>query len=243
MTDKELRRLSRGELLEMLLAQTRENQRLREELERTQAELKNREILIAKSGTMAEASLRLNGMFEAADRAVSQYLENVRRIADEQLASLTVATAQNGKDPAKPPEETLEPESLFAGEHPAARPPLEPDLAAVLLGGDGAPDAENPEEEEFASDEELPDEDLYDSVIFFPQRKSGDATVQPKEESMPAVLFPKEGTGPENPAGKEGADRPGPRLRSGRMRPAGHRRTDVPGLDKRLAEEPTECYE
>ena len=42
MTDKELRRLSRGELLEMLLAQTRENQRLREELERTQAELKNR---------------------------------------------------------------------------------------------------------------------------------------------------------------------------------------------------------
>ena len=50
-------------------------------------------------------------------------------------------------------------------------------------------------------------------------------------------------TGPENPAGKEGADRPGPRLRSGRMRPAGHRRTDVPGLDKRLAEEPTECYE
>lgn len=103
MTDKELRRLSRGELLEMLLAQTRENQRLREELERTQAELKNREILIAKSGTMAEASLRLNGMFEAADRAVSQYLENVRRIADEQLASLAVATAQNGKAPAKPP--------------------------------------------------------------------------------------------------------------------------------------------
>ena len=242
MTDKELRRLSRGELLEMLLAQTRENQRLREELERTQAELKNREILIAKSGTMAEASLRLNGMFEAADRAVSQYLENVRRIADEQLASLTVATAQNGKDPAKPPEETLEPDSLLAGKHPAAQAPQEPDLAAVLLGGDGTPDAENPEEEEFASDEELQDEDLYDSVIFFPQRKSA-ATVEPKEESMPAVLFPKEGTGPENPAGKEGADCPGPRLRSGRMRPAGHWRTDVPGLDKRLAEEPTECYE
>ena len=32
---------------------------------------------------MAEAALRLNGVFEAADRAAQQYLENIRRMAEE----------------------------------------------------------------------------------------------------------------------------------------------------------------
>ena len=32
---------------------------------------------------MAEAALQLNGVFEAADRAAKQYLENIRRMAEE----------------------------------------------------------------------------------------------------------------------------------------------------------------
>ena len=36
-----------------------------------------------QAGTMAEASMKLNGVFEAADRAARQYLENIRRIAEE----------------------------------------------------------------------------------------------------------------------------------------------------------------
>ena len=38
MTDKELRRLSRSELLEMLIIETKENARLRSELEQARAE-------------------------------------------------------------------------------------------------------------------------------------------------------------------------------------------------------------
>lgn len=81
MTDKELRRLSRRELLEMLLAETEENQRLRTRLEQAQAELDSRRILLEQSGSMAEAALRLNGVFEAADRAAQQYLESIRAMA------------------------------------------------------------------------------------------------------------------------------------------------------------------
>lgn len=83
MTDKELRRLSRSELLEMLIAKTEENIRLRGELERARAELANRCILLEKSGSIAEAALRLNGVFEAADQAARQYLESVRRMTEE----------------------------------------------------------------------------------------------------------------------------------------------------------------
>lgn len=83
MTDKELRRLNRRELLEMLIAETEENTRLRSELEQTRAKLADRRILLEESGSMAEAALRLNGVLEAADKAALQYLENVRRMAQE----------------------------------------------------------------------------------------------------------------------------------------------------------------
>lgn len=84
MTEKELRRLSRRELLEMLLAQTEENQRLKQQLEQARQALADRTITIEKAGTMAEAALQLNGVFEAADKAVRQYVENIaRRVSKE----------------------------------------------------------------------------------------------------------------------------------------------------------------
>lgn len=83
MTDKELRRLSRAELLEMLLAQTDENERLRKRLVEVERSLDDRRIEASRAGSLAEASLRLNGVFQAADQAANQYLENVRRLARE----------------------------------------------------------------------------------------------------------------------------------------------------------------
>lgn len=83
MTDKELKRLSRGELLEMLLAQIKKNERLKQRLEEAQAALSDRWLAIDEAGTLAEAALKLNGVFEAADRAAQQYLENIRHRAEE----------------------------------------------------------------------------------------------------------------------------------------------------------------
>ena len=83
MTNRELRRLSRRELLTILIEQLEENEKLRSSLEKSEMELQNRQIILEQAGTMAEAALQLNGVFEAADRAAKQYLENVRRMAKE----------------------------------------------------------------------------------------------------------------------------------------------------------------
>ena len=80
MTDKELRRLSRRELLQMLLEQTSEVERLQAELDKTRAELNDRAIMLESCGNIAEASLKFNHVFEAAQQAAEQYLANVRRI-------------------------------------------------------------------------------------------------------------------------------------------------------------------
>ena len=82
MTDKELRRLSRSELLEMLIAQTEENRQLKIRLERAEAQLQDRTIAVEKAGSLAEAALQLNHVFEAADKAAQQYLENVRLMSE-----------------------------------------------------------------------------------------------------------------------------------------------------------------
>lgn len=88
MTEKELRRLSRMDLLEMLLEQSKEVERLRAELETVKKQLEDRRIMEQEAGSIAEAALRLNKVFEAAQQAADQYLENIRMQAE---------TSQNGE--------------------------------------------------------------------------------------------------------------------------------------------------
>ena len=78
MTEKELRRLSRTDLLEMLLEQSKEVQRLQQELEETKQKLEDRRLMEQEAGSVAEAALRINKVFEAAQQAADQYLENIR---------------------------------------------------------------------------------------------------------------------------------------------------------------------
>lgn len=84
MTDRELKKLSRADLLELLLEESRENDRLREQLKTANEMLTSRMIKIDTAGSIAEAALALNGIFEAAEQAAEQYLENVRRLSEEQ---------------------------------------------------------------------------------------------------------------------------------------------------------------
>lgn len=83
MTDKELRRLSRRELLEMLIAQMEENQRLKQRIEEAEKKLASRQIVMDQVGSIAEAALALNGVFEAAQAAAEQYLENVQNLGEK----------------------------------------------------------------------------------------------------------------------------------------------------------------
>ncbi len=79
MTDKELRKLQRMELLEILVDQRRRIDELEKELEAANKKLQDREIRIRNSGSIAEASLALSKVFQEAQWAADLYLENIRR--------------------------------------------------------------------------------------------------------------------------------------------------------------------
>ena len=83
MTDKELKRLSRTELLELLLEQTRERERLEQRLEEAERQLADRQIRLEKAGDIAHAALEINGVMEAAQAAARQYLHNVEKLEKE----------------------------------------------------------------------------------------------------------------------------------------------------------------
>lgn len=87
MTEKELKRLSRSELLQMLITQAEENKDLQDRLEETENQLKDRQITIEQSGSLAEVALSLNGVFQATDAAAKQYLENIKRMSSQQEAA------------------------------------------------------------------------------------------------------------------------------------------------------------
>lgn len=88
MTEKELLKLKRSEMLEIMLAQSREIDSLREELAEKNKKLEDKRIKLKESGSIAEASLKLTEIFEEAQKAADLYVENIRRRADRKEASL-----------------------------------------------------------------------------------------------------------------------------------------------------------
>lgn len=88
MTDKELRKLRRIELLELLVEQGEEMERLRGQLQKAQEALQERTIVIQKAGSLAEAALRLNGVFTAADQAARDYVDSLRTMEAQQRAKV-----------------------------------------------------------------------------------------------------------------------------------------------------------
>ena len=93
MNERELHRLSRKAILEIMLEQSKameelraECEGLRKELEEARAALKSREIDINEAGSIAVAALKVNGIFEIAQVAGQQYLENIKRLSERQEA-------------------------------------------------------------------------------------------------------------------------------------------------------------
>lgn len=86
MTEKELRKLNRFQLLELLVAQTERADKLEEKLEKAEALLNSRDLQMSVVGSIAEASLKLGGVFEAAQRSADLFLDAAKDRADELVA-------------------------------------------------------------------------------------------------------------------------------------------------------------
>ena len=83
MNQKDLKRLSRRDLLEMLLELSKENEQLRQRNSELENQLADRMLTLTNSGSLAEAVLHLNGVFQAAQEACDQYVYNVKRLCHQ----------------------------------------------------------------------------------------------------------------------------------------------------------------
>lgn len=84
MEKKTLKKLRRTELLELMLEQSRRIDELEAELAEAEAKLEARKLMCRESGSLAEAALKLNGVFEAAQKAADDYLANLKMGSQEE---------------------------------------------------------------------------------------------------------------------------------------------------------------
>lgn len=100
MTDKELKRLSRSELLYLLLEQTEENEELRGQVAELTKQLEQYQITCDNAGSIAAAALAINQVFQAADQAAQKYMQGVQDLAarEEEKVQTLLGKAQKQAD-------------------------------------------------------------------------------------------------------------------------------------------------
>ena len=88
MTDKELKHLNRGELIDIIYELQKRYADSKNEITQLQADLEKKELSIAESGSIAEAALKVNGVFEAAQAAADQYLLSIQSANADMAAKI-----------------------------------------------------------------------------------------------------------------------------------------------------------
>lgn len=72
------RHISKKDLLETLIKQQKRIEELETELEKANKKIQSRKILIEEAGSIAKAALELNNIFETAQKAADDYVDNVK---------------------------------------------------------------------------------------------------------------------------------------------------------------------
>lgn len=94
LTEKELKKLNRYHLLELLILQTERADKLQARLDETENQLNNLNIQISSLGSIAEASLQLRGVFDAAQDAADMYIDAAKKQAEEILEAARKQSAE-----------------------------------------------------------------------------------------------------------------------------------------------------
>lgn len=89
MIDKKIKKMKRRELLEILVVQSKKIDILEKELKETKEKLNNKKVIISKAGSIAEASLKLNNIFEIAQKTADEYLESIKNMTKSNNKKLT----------------------------------------------------------------------------------------------------------------------------------------------------------
>ena len=83
MTDKEFKRLKRSDLIYIIYEYQKKQEELIKENEELREKLQEKEVKISNSGSLAELSAKLNGLFEAAQQTADDYISGVENSAVE----------------------------------------------------------------------------------------------------------------------------------------------------------------
>ena len=83
MTDKEFKRLSRAQLIEVIYQLQLQIDKLNEEKQALENELEDKRLRLQSAGNIAEAALEINDCFRSAQNAAEQYLNEIKAIREE----------------------------------------------------------------------------------------------------------------------------------------------------------------
>ena len=78
MTDKEFKRLSRSQLIDIIYELQLKQDELSAENEKLSKELEDKRLRVSKAGNVAEAALEIHNVLQAAQDAATHYLDEVK---------------------------------------------------------------------------------------------------------------------------------------------------------------------
>ena len=83
MTDKEFKRLSRAQLIEIIYKLQLQIDIANEEKQKLESKLADKRLRLQSAGNIAEAALEINDCFRSAQNAAEQYLNEIKAIREE----------------------------------------------------------------------------------------------------------------------------------------------------------------
>ena len=100
MTDREFKRLNRSQLIDIIYQLQIKQKELEDENLKLKEELEDKRIRMRQAGNIAEASLAIHNVMQAAQDAASQYLEEIRLMHSEteEKCKLLLEKAQKDAD-------------------------------------------------------------------------------------------------------------------------------------------------
>lgn len=85
MTEKELKKLNRYQLLELLVIQTERADKLEKKVEELEEQLRESDLNLLKLGSVAEVAAKVSGILEASQQAADLYLDSAKKQSDRIL--------------------------------------------------------------------------------------------------------------------------------------------------------------
>lgn len=83
MTDKEFKRLSRAQLIDIIYQFQLQVDRLTEQNQELERELADKRLRLRNAGNIADAALEINNCFRSAQNAAEQYLNEIKAIRED----------------------------------------------------------------------------------------------------------------------------------------------------------------